>query len=164
MTYMINLNEIIEDVRECDRRLIKWLKTKGSLSSDDYYLVHRPDLVKIRVWVMSKLGIVDIDESGNVTLIREPPDLNVLPINSDLIEYGLKKPYLFYLIYMIIRDYKPRTISDITKIFNKIVGTSHDKRSIALVIWKMGDYYVKQYREDRRNARFIERAKAKRSG
>lgn len=118
-TYDIDIEDVVKEVRECDEAIVNYLIFNKSLSQREYHKVYRPDLVKVRVDVMLRVGVLKRDANGSVRL-RTPVDLSAiekLPINSDRIKF--RSP-MIVATYKVIKDYSPRTLSEIMSILQNI--------------------------------------------
>lgn len=142
-TPLIRTIDVIGEVRKCDRRLFNWLFKHGKLEKKDYVRIYRPALVRKRIEALSKLGILSVDENGTVRLATTSiPPIERLPVNTDLFDRILKKPYLFYLLYIIIRDYAPAGVKDITEMLNQLTGLNYTYEGVRTAIRRLEQYGV----------------------
>jgi len=112
------IEAIIEDVQECDRRIVEWFNSHGEIKPSDIVRIHRPDLVKIRLDVMAKLGFIEIDKNGVARQLLPIP-LGTLPMNSDVLTKRLSVK-IFWVVYKVIADHKPRSIEEVKLILSSM--------------------------------------------
>jgi len=148
--YELNIEDIVREVRDCDRRIVKWLSAHNTLSPKEYIKIHRPDLVRIRLDVMHKLGIVEFNEEGSAYL-NGIVEIDNLPVNSDRIKVRSK---MVLVTYKVIKDYNPRNLLSVQQLIAEVTGKEFS--IVSIVAWvkalkkmglikKDGDKYVATY-------------------
>jgi len=118
--YDVNIKEIENEVRECDRAIIRWYLEHGRITPNDYIRIHRPSLVKVRLDVMRKFNMAEFDEDGNAHL-KGWINVDILPINSDQLKFRSK---MILVVYKLIADYNPSSVVEIVELLSQIYNRS----------------------------------------
>jgi len=143
-------SRIVSEVRECDKRIKDWLIRHGKLEPKDYLKIARPNLVRVRLEILSMLGYVKIEDGiAYPTPLIDNMPIEDLPVNSDTFDRLFKSP-LYKLILGIVADYSPNItfLTDIQEILREVAGIDINLRTIHRAMKRLIEYGIVEYDED----------------